>query len=404
MKTKYHLLYTIMALVVSTINAQNALNFDGFDDVVQTNQSGILGSANRTFEAWIKISPTAHTSNMAIMDYGVNLAGSRNTFLIDGSRSVRFISGGTNSNLPSSTTTLQTGQWTHVAFVLNNGTGYTYVNGVQASTGNLSNVNTPAGNANITIGERVAGGIIPFEGWIDEVRVWNVARTAAEISANMNIELCSFPTSLVAYYQFNQGQALGNNSSLTNVIGALGDTAIAQNFAMTGTISNWDSGAAIGPTPIDTSLSQNGIQLTANDSTADSYQWFDCNNNLNLVGDTSRTFTALSNGIYAVIMTKNGCVDTSSCIPIIGVGLDDYTKMKAFQILQNPTKDNFYLINKKGANIHVYLRNIRGQLIESKQNTSENQLLFNISEYDSGLYLLSIQEEGAMHSFKIIKQ
>ena len=36
-------------------SAQNALDFDGNNDFVQTNYTGVLGSLNRTFEAWVFI-------------------------------------------------------------------------------------------------------------------------------------------------------------------------------------------------------------------------------------------------------------------------------------------------------------------------------------------------------------
>ncbi|EDN70577.1 conserved hypothetical protein [Beggiatoa sp. PS] len=42
-----------------------------------------------------------------------------------------------------------------------------------------------------------------FEGQIDEVRIWNTARTQAEIQANMNITLQGNESGLVAYYPFD---------------------------------------------------------------------------------------------------------------------------------------------------------------------------------------------------------
>ncbi|MBK7560885.1 MAG: LamG domain-containing protein, partial [Chitinophagaceae bacterium] len=47
--------------------------------------------------------------------------------------------------------------------------------------------------------------IFPFLGFINEVRIWNVARTQAQIQANMNASLASPPTQtgLVAYYIFD---------------------------------------------------------------------------------------------------------------------------------------------------------------------------------------------------------
>ena len=134
--------YALLALSPFLI-AQNALNFDGTNDVVQTAYSGVLGAANRTFEARVFVSPSAPASNLAILDYGLNLAGQRNTFVVAGNRGLQFISGGTNANISSPANTVPVNQWVHVAFVLNNGTGYLYVNGNQVGTGSLTSVNTP---------------------------------------------------------------------------------------------------------------------------------------------------------------------------------------------------------------------------------------------------------------------
>jgi hypothetical protein len=46
---------------------------------------------------------------------------------------------------------------------------------------------------------------IAMDGQIDEVRIWNVARTQAEIQANMYTALQGNESGLVAYYDFEEG-------------------------------------------------------------------------------------------------------------------------------------------------------------------------------------------------------
>jgi hypothetical protein len=43
-----------------------------------------------------------------------------------------------------------------------------------------------------------------FEGMIDEVRIWNVARTKSQIQSNMDNTLSGSETGLVAYYKFEE--------------------------------------------------------------------------------------------------------------------------------------------------------------------------------------------------------
>jgi hypothetical protein len=247
----YFKLYTTLAslmlvLFSSTMQAQNALNFDGTNDYVQSTFPGVLGSANRTFEAWVNVNSSATTSN-AIIDYGANAVGSRNTFMVNASNGLSFISGGTNANIGTGSNVITSGQWTHVAFVLDNGTGYLYINGVQAGTGSLTSVNTPTTGTDVRIGQRVSGGSIPFSGSIDEVRIWDYARTATEISNDMNDEFCTIPTGLVAYFKLDEGTAGGTNTGVTtahNLVNS-SENGTLTNISLSGATSNWVQGAGI---------------------------------------------------------------------------------------------------------------------------------------------------------------
>ena len=246
-------LQLISLLLITHISiSQNALRFDGSNDYVQTTYSGVLGTTNRTFEAWIYLDLTP-TGNKCIMDYGRNAAYSRNTFGVNASRSLVYLSGG--NNIASNTNVVPVGAWTHVAFVLNSGVGYFYVNGVQIGTGPLPLVNTPSGWDNFRIGQRVSGGTIPFPGRIDEVRMWNVARTQTEIASYMNSEFCAAPSALKAYYKLNQGTAGGTNTTVTSATDDAGtNNGTLTNFALTGATSNWVTGKSIFPVSIDSTF------------------------------------------------------------------------------------------------------------------------------------------------------
>ncbi|MEP6794488.1 MAG: T9SS type A sorting domain-containing protein [Saprospiraceae bacterium] len=55
--------------------------------------------------------------------------------------------------------------------------------------------------------------------------------------------------------------------------------------------------------------------LVANEVSADTYQWVDCNAGYaTIAGETLSEFTPAKSGVYAVIMEKEGCVDTSECL------------------------------------------------------------------------------------------
>ncbi|MFK7970789.1 MAG: S8 family serine peptidase, partial [Bacteroidia bacterium] len=73
---------------------------------------------------------------------------------------------------------------------------------------------------------------------------------------------------------------------------------------------------------VNTIVTQNGTVLRADAATA-SYQWIDCATNAPIAGATTDTFEAILNGQYAVIITENGCSDTSTCFTVNSVGLQN---------------------------------------------------------------------------------
>ncbi|MCH7535029.1 MAG: SBBP repeat-containing protein, partial [Bacteroidetes bacterium] len=76
--------------------------------------------------------------------------------------------------------------------------------------------------------------------------------------------------------------------------------------------------------------------ITAN-ATGASYQWLDCTNGYAIVsGETAQSFTASANGDYAVEVTTSGCTDTSVCITIFTVNIEENTLLNSASIFPNP--------------------------------------------------------------------
>ena len=94
-------------------------------------------------------------------------------------------------------------------------------------------------------------------------------------------------------------------------------------------------------------VKNNGINvhrdsLYANISGA-TYQWIDCaTGNVPILGATQRSFRRTVQGSYAVIISQNGCSDTSRCISSEQVGLKSEAADN-LSIYPNPARDFFYL-------------------------------------------------------------
>ncbi|MEN9883754.1 MAG: hypothetical protein RLZZ420_971, partial [Bacteroidota bacterium] len=201
----------------SDIQAQsgNALHFDGTDDFVNITRRI---SGDFTIEFWVKTTQTASTGQWyngrgivdgevggVSTDYGVALVGTKLAFGVGQLT--------TNSDITiTSTSNINTGSWFHVAVTRqgSNGAMKIYINGVLETSGTGP---TAARTTGIKIGGNNARTDLNFNGTLDELRIWNVVRTAEEISANKDRELTSLPSSLVNYFKFNQGTANGTNTS-----------------------------------------------------------------------------------------------------------------------------------------------------------------------------------------------
>lgn len=222
-----------------------ALNFNGTNNYVTTGvtiTNSLTGSNKISAEAWVK--PTNLTGLGSIVgNYNAPTVNGQMQFLLrrNGTTYEFFIGGGTSStygSVNSAANTATTGVWQHIAGTWDGAVGRIYVNGILSATATLAYPAFGAFSNQVWIGGRSGGEF--FSGDIDEVRIWKRTLCQSEIQNNMNAELSLPQTSLVAYYNFNQGIAGVTNSAVTNAIDALGlNTGTLTNFALTGVTSNW---------------------------------------------------------------------------------------------------------------------------------------------------------------------
>lgn len=152
---------------------------------------------------------------------------------------------------------------------------------------------------------------------------------------------------------------------------------------------------------VDTSVIQTGTTLTTNLINA-AYQWVDCKNGYTSIpGQQSHTFTATSNGSYAVIITHNGCTDTSSCYDVTGISIMEPVLQKILKIYPNPSSGIITLETSDRATLLVY--NNTGMLIHSQEIPVGTQIL-NLRHFAGGIYTLRIiMEREAVTSRLIIR-
>ena len=247
-------------LIVSTYDAytqNNCLDFDGSSDYVTMGDTLDMGTSDFTIESWILIEGVSSPNkiiNKGSTIFGVpSNAGYSLRTSFNATNNIQFTVGDSTSQskIAESTDGLTLNTWQHVAGVRQDTILRLYVNGVivdSTSTPYVYNTNT---DLPFALGALYRDGrertIELTDGKIDEVRIWNVARSASEIFENMNLGLNGDEAGLLAYYKMDQGIPGGNNSSITSLMDNSSNSIDGelQSFALQGDNSNWVGSSVI---------------------------------------------------------------------------------------------------------------------------------------------------------------
>jgi len=184
------------------------------------------GASAITFETWIKLD--ALTDNARVFDFGSGI-GSSFFLALQGNGKMRC--GVTvNYNAIVTNTTFTTGTWYHIAVVhetANSGTFSIYVNGTLDVTATATGSGLGYANYNSSLLGKSQFPDPAFRGKLDEIRIWRTARSATQISDNMNRKMSSKTTGLYYYYPadaitsttLTDASGYGNNATLINFAG-----------------------------------------------------------------------------------------------------------------------------------------------------------------------------------------
>jgi len=195
-----------------TLPVNDALNFDGVNDYGVINSS--FGNPNTlTIEFWFKTSTTTYSALFgqsggvptAVQDSWVP------TILILANGKIQAELWANGIGYITSPLSYNDNQWHHIAFVGAGNNQILYIDGVLIGSraGAIDNSwwsNTTIG-AGYSDSDRGASGDdwYYFNGAMDDVRIWNTARSITEIQNNLGAELVGNETGLLAYYKTNEG-------------------------------------------------------------------------------------------------------------------------------------------------------------------------------------------------------
>ncbi len=175
-----------------------ALEFDGVDDLVDLGTLDIDSGTGLTLSMWVKVDDL-DVGDSRLISKANGTSGSNHYWMLSSlsGNSLRFRlkTDGTTSTLVSASGALPTGVWVHVGATYDGTTMRLYKDGLEiaslATTGTIDTnpvVSAAIGNQPVGAGSR------PFDGLIDEVRIYNRALTGLEITALSNPEANQPPT------------------------------------------------------------------------------------------------------------------------------------------------------------------------------------------------------------------
>lgn len=157
--------------------------FDGDNDEISTTNNCPAG--NFTIEAWCKNTTSSEAGWDAFYGAGLELSGfiSKQDEPSSDSYRLRFHIGGAANYIQSDEGITTLNVWEHYVATWNGSSGQLYLNGSPITTNVIGTPANPTATA-VILGDREDGN--PWQGYIDEVRVSDSARTAAWLKASYN--------------------------------------------------------------------------------------------------------------------------------------------------------------------------------------------------------------------------
>ena len=287
-------------------------------------------------------------------------------------------------------------EWIHVAGVYDGSHAMIYLNGELKDSHPLTGtVNT---GQVATMGKT---GSTYFQGSIDQVEVYGRALSEAEIMqifeyyrGIMDCENYNLTEEVIICtgesYTFPDGtegkEDMEHISTLTSPEGC--NVMITTNLTVQS---------------VDVSVSQSNGMITANES-GGVYRWLDCDNDFaEISGETSQSFAPSVAGHYALVVTINGCSDTSECIfaEPAGVNLPDTEEIVLYP---NPSGGIFSLEINGAAGRELYVRIIdaNGKQVYDKVIRGPGRFPVDLAAFPGGIYLVRVSDGSDSYQKRVI--
>ncbi len=162
----------------------NALDFDGTDDYINIGNNTALDFTSEDFSVSMWINPSTNDSNNRLFCRGMHNSEGYDAFLDAGNLYFSTYQSGSNSRFNTTGAPVNTGDWNHVEFIKEGNNGYIYINGVEVASS--STFLDPIISTNDFYLARYQSTGYEYNGQIDDVRIYNYARTPEQVKLDYN--------------------------------------------------------------------------------------------------------------------------------------------------------------------------------------------------------------------------
>ncbi len=195
-----------------------ALQFDGVNDYVDLSPSPLGTPSSITVEAWVRIQESGKLHFLVTDAHDDYNDGFSLVVGVDGRVSFVAASSLSAKAAAASSTSLTVGKWHHVAGVYDgdNEAVRVYVDGIEEAVVAYSGGISYSGSRDLLFGSQKKGYSRSgryLKGALDEIRIWDTARTAADIAASMQAEIETESSGLIGYWQLNEGSGLNTDDA-----------------------------------------------------------------------------------------------------------------------------------------------------------------------------------------------
>lgn len=132
------------------------------------------------------------------------------------------------------------------------------------------------------------------------------------------------------------------------------------------------------------------------------YQWIDCSTNTPISGATQQNYTSTQNGEFAVIVSNQGCSDTSSCVAVETLNIDDLNQ-EPLQITQDVQGNVSIVNNSTVEKVFVSVYSVTGKRIEVKTINAFTSFTLHTANWSSGIYILNFESKEYRLQHKVLK-